>query len=804
MAYKLIGKNFTPPDLEAKVTGAARYAEDFRADGMAFIRILASPMPHAMVKRIDLGRAEKVPGFLAALTPDEVKQPTPPGQPILAAEPAYAGQPIVAIAAETEQAAEDAVAAIEIELEPLAFCVDPLESLRPGGPNAHSGGNVAGRRIDFQEIKWRGKDFALAGEDSLPKGTPVVEWAFGDVDKAFKEAAVVVEESMVHASNAHHAMEPRTAAAYWENGKCHVWGSTQSTAFAQPALARLIGIEMSDLVFVAEYCGGGFGGKATSYPLMALPALMSKKLGGRPCLARVSRAEEYYNGYARAGFQAWAKFGFRKDGRLIAADVFVVQDLGSTSGFPDANNVGNATSIVFQPENMRFRAIPVLTNTVPKGAQRGPGENQAANMFEPLLDKAARELGVDRLAIRLANAPGGGGKDAKYGAKQGPVTSAYLREALEKGAERFNWAERVKTSGQRSGSKVRAVAIGQAYHSAGRNGFDGLVRITPDGILHIHTGVGNLGTFSYASTSRVAAEVLGYDWSRCTIERGGTARSLPWNLGQFGSNTSFTMSRTNFVAASDAKDKLLRLASMDLGGSPDDYDLVDEHVVHKSDPAQRVSFADCAKRAVKLGGAFSGQEVPGDINPMTKAAVSAIAGTGLIGVAKDTLAKEGVVPALSVGFIEIELDVETGKYEILDFIGVADCGTVMHPQGLAAQVRGGAVMGFGLASTERHIYDPAYGRPGARGLHQAKPPTYLDIPAEMGWDAVDQPDPQNPIGAKGVGEPLEGAASSALICAISEALGGYMFNRTPVVTDMIVNAAAGRPQSHKPLQTNCE
>ncbi len=804
MAYKLIGKNFTPPDLEAKVTGAARFAEDFRADGMAFIRILASPMPHATVKKIDLGRAQKVPGFLAALTPDDVKQPKPPGQPILSAEPAYAGQPIVAIAAETEQAAEDAVAAIEIELEPLPFCVDPLESLRPGGPNAHTGGNVAGRRIDLQQVKWTGKDFALAGEEALPKGKPVVEWAFGDVDKAFAEAEAVVEENIVHASKAHHAMEPRSAAAYWENGKCHVWGSTQSTAFAQPALARLIGIELSDLVFVAEYCGGGFGGKATSYPLMALPALMSKKLGGRPCLVRVSRAEEYYNGYARAGFQAWAKFGFRKDGRLIAADIYVVQDLGSTSGFPDANNVANALSIVYQPVNMRFRAVPVLTNTVPKGAQRGPGENQAANMFEPLFDKAAQKLGIDRLAIRVVNAPGGGGKDAKYGAEQGPVTSAYLREALEKGAERFNWAERVKTSGQRNGSKVRAVAIGQAYHSAGRNGFDGLVRITPDGILHIHTGVGNLGTFSYASTSRVAAEVLGYDWSRCVIERGGTARSLPWNLGQFGSNTSFTMSRTNFVAATDAKEKLLKLASMDLGGSPEDYDLRDEHVVHKSDAARRVSFAECAKRAVKLGGAFSGQETPGDINPMTQAAVAAIAGTGLIGVAKDNLAKQGVVPALSVGFIEIELDLETGKYEILDYVGVADCGTVMHPQGLAAQVRGGAVMGFGLATTERHIYDPAYGRPGARGLHQAKPKTYLDVPVGMGWAAVDEADPQNPIGAKGVGEPLEGAASAALICAISEALGGHFFNRTPVVTDMIINAAAGRPQSHKPLQTNCE
>jgi len=804
MSYKLIGKNFTPPDLEAKVTGAARFAEDFRADGMAFIRILSSPMPHAQVKDIDLSKAENVPGFLAALTPEEVKQPDPPGQPILSAEPAYVGQPIVAIAAETEQAAEDAIAAVEVDLEPLPFCVDPLESLKPGGPNALLGGNISGRGIDYQEVKWTGRDFALAGDDQLPMGNPVVEWSFGDIDSAFSEAAVVVEESMVHASNAHHAMEPRSAAAYWENGKCHVWGSTQSTAFAQPSLARLIGIEPSELVFVAEFCGGGFGGKAASYPLMALPALMSRKLGGRPSLVRVSRAEEYYNGYARAGFQAWAKMGFRQDGRLIAADVYVVQDLGSTSGFWDFNNVGSATTIVFQPENMRFRAVPVLTNTVPKGAQRGPGENQTANMFEPLLDKAARELGIDRLAIRTINAPGGGGADAKYGKDQGPVTSAYLKDALEKGAERFRWAERAARSGERNGSKVRAVGIGQAYHSAGSNGFDGLVRITPDGILHIHTGVGNLGTFSYASTSRVAAEVLGYDWDRCVIERGGTARSIPWNLGQFGSNTNFTMTRTNWVAATDAKNKLLAIAAMEMGGEPEDYELADEHVVAKADGSMRLSFAAAAAKAMDLGGGYDGHELPEDINPMTRAEVGAIAGTGLIGVAKDTLPKEGTVPALSASFIEIELDLETGKWEILDYIGVADCGTVIHPQGLAAQVRGGAVMGFGLATSERHVYDPAYGRPGTRGLYQAKPKTYLDVPVQMEWDAVDQPDPQNPIGAKGIGEPLEGSASAALICAISEALGGHVFNRTPVVTDMIVNAAAGQGQSHAPLQTNCE
>ncbi|HSM41595.1 MAG TPA: molybdopterin cofactor-binding domain-containing protein, partial [Afifellaceae bacterium] len=677
-----------------------------------------------------------------------------------------------------------------------------LESLKPDGVNALGEGNVAGRGVDFQEIKWTGKDFALAGDDRLPMGKPAVEWGFGDLDAGFKAAKVVIEESFVHASNAHHAMEPRSAAAYWDGGKCHVWGSTQSTSFAQPGLANLIGIEPSDLVFVAEYCGGGFGGKGGAYPLMALPALMSKKLGGRPCLLRVSRPEEYHNGYARAGFQGWAKMGFAENGKLLAVDIYVVQDLGNTNGFWDFNNVASSAIIVFQPESIRFRAVPVLTNTVPKGAQRGPGENQAANMFEPLLDKAARELGIDRLDLRLANAPGNGGEGVFYGEKRGPVTSAYLKEALEKGAERFNWAERSKKSGTRNGSKVLGYGIGQAYHTAGSSGFDGLVRITPDGILHVHTGVGNLGTFSYASTSRVAAEVLGYDWDRVVIERGGTNKHIPWNLGQFGSNTNFTMTRTNYVAAMDAKAKLQEIAAAELGGAPEDYELADERVVKSADKSVGLSFAEAAQKAIDMGGKFAGKELPEDINPMTKASATAISGTGLIGVAKDNLPKDGTVPALSASFVEIELDLETGKWEILDYLAVADCGTVIHPQGLAAQVRGGAVMGFGLATSERHVYDPAYGRPNAVSLHEAKPKSYLDVPVKMDWDAVDLPDHGNPMGMKGIGEPLEGSASSALICAISDALGGHLFNRTPVVTDMIINAASGQPQSHKPLATN--
>jgi len=137
-------------------------------------------------------------------------------------------------------------------------------------------------------------------------------------------------------------------------------------------------------------------------------------------------------------------------------------------------------------------------------------------------------------------------------------------------------------------------------------------------------------------------------------------------------------------------------------------------------------------------------------------------------------------------------------------VGATDCGTVVHPMSLATQMRGGAVMGFGMAGKEQPVYDPQNGLPANVSLYQCKPPSYLDVPPVMEVAALDKPDPDNPMGIKGAGEPPMGAAASALLCAISDALGGHYFNRTPVVTDMIINAAAGRPQSHKPLAVNTQ
>ena len=274
MAYNLIGKDFTPMDVEAKVTGRAKYAEDFRADNMVFCKTLTSPIPHAKIKTIDTSEALKMQGVLGILTADDVPQFPPPALPILAKDEVYyVGDPILAVAAENEEIAANAIEAIKIDFEQLPHVVDPLESLFPGGPNARTAGNVAAGQIKLQTVKWDAADFAAAGDSKMPMGRAAEEWSYGDVDGGFKNAKVTVEETFVTGTYSHNCMETRTTFAYWQGGKCFLHGSNQSHTAAIANIARYIGIPPENLVFIAEYCGGGFGSKIPGYPNMAIAAL---------------------------------------------------------------------------------------------------------------------------------------------------------------------------------------------------------------------------------------------------------------------------------------------------------------------------------------------------------------------------------------------------------------------------------------------------------------------------------------------------------------------------------------------------
>jgi CO/xanthine dehydrogenase Mo-binding subunit len=824
MAEKLVGQNYVTPDLIAKVTGKSKYAEDFRAEGMLFAKLLLSPHPHARVTRIDTTAAMAVPGVKAILTADDLPAPADAvndnGQLILAnidgevsltKEPVYQGQPILAVAAVDESAAAEAIERIEIEYEPLPFVVDPLVSLRPDGPNARTKGNYwfippptppgtpppkTPPRPEIREMKWTPAELTEADAGRLPmmEGAPEA-WAHGDLEAGFKEAALVLDETFVTPDTSHQTLETRTALAYWQNGKVHVYTGTQSTAQTVLGVSRWVGVPPEDVVVVSEYTGGGFGSKITGAISLVIPVLLAKKANA-PVMMRITREEEHYIGRARPGVRGRMKIGFAKDGRITALDMCSVSDNGPFERQGDCNNTGVIASLMYQPKAMRFRGISVLTNTPPRGPQSQPGGTQSHMLLEPVISKAARKLGIDQVAIRRINAPSG---KAPFGPPGGPkqvqqyTTSAFVKETLDKGSALFKWDERKAQSGKRDGSKVRGVGVAVSTYSAGSTGFDGLIVIKPDGRLYIQSGIGNHGTESVSDCHRVSAEILDVPWDKVVVTWGDTAKNLPWTCNSGGSQTIHAMTRAAHAAGMDARKKLQEIAAKDLGGRPDDYEVANERVFRKGG-GPGMTLAKAAQRAIELGGAYDGHELPKDVNRFTTASATALAGQGLMGVAKDNYPRDGQSRSFVAGFAEVEIDVETGKYYILDYLAVADVGTVVHPRALGGQILGRSILGIGHTIGQKWVYDQQYGVALARRFHHNRPPTILDVPEQMAWAALDIPDPETPVGARGIGEPPVGAGACAVLNAISDALGDNIYQRAPVTLDMILTSLeAGRP-----------
>jgi CO/xanthine dehydrogenase Mo-binding subunit len=829
MANRLVGQNYSTPDLHAKVTGRAKYAEDFRAEGMLFAKLLLSPRPHARVTSIDTSAAMAMPGVKAILTQDDlpgVVEGANLGEGIIASavsergltnEPLYVGEPILAVAAVDELTASDAIEAIRVEYESLPFATDPLESLRPGSANARTQGNVWVRpqpapvapgqkpgpppQPKVQEWKWTEEDFAAAGEGRLPLGKTPDQWQYGDVDAAMAKADLVLDETFVGANTSHQPLETRSAMAYWLNGKLYMHCSTQSTMRTIGAVARWVGIEPKDVVIISEFTGGGFGSKGSGAVFYVIPALLSKKANA-PVMMRIAREEEQYIGRARPAFHSRVRAGFRKDGRLLALDGLVVVDNGPYDVVGDWRSGGDHISLASQPEAMRWRAITVLTNTPPRGAQRAPGGMQGNSLMEPVLAKAARKLGLDEVDIHRINAPEG---KASFGApnaqgRRSVVTSSFVKETIDKGAELFKWEARKARSGKREGSKVRGVGMALSCYSAGSVGFDGLLVIKPDGRVAIQSGIGNLGTESVFDVHRVAAEIIGVPWEKVDVVFGNTSKALPNTCGQGGSQTTHAMTRAAHAAGMDAKAKLQKIAATAFGGQPDQYEVADERVFRKGG-GRGMSLADAAKRAVELGGAYDGHELPETINAFTKTSAAALAGQGLMGVARDGYGRDGASKSHVAAFAEVEVDVETGAYRVLDVVAVADVGTVIHPRNLGGQICGGIMLGLGHATGQQWVYDKQYGAPIARRFYQTRPPTILDAP-KMQWAALDIPDPETPVGARGVGEAPVGAGFGAVVNAIAAAVGDEVFRRAPVTADDILAALeAGRPMKD-PLTAN--
>jgi CO/xanthine dehydrogenase Mo-binding subunit len=423
-------------------------------------------------------------------------------------------------------------------------------------------------------------------------------------------------------------------------------------------------------------------------------------------------------------------------------------------------------------------------------------------IMEPLLAKAAHRLEIDPVALHRMNAPsgkaplGGPGKEGK----RSYVTSAFVPEAIDRGVELFRWEERKARRGKRDGTKARGIGISVSPFIGGYSiGYDGLMTIRPDGKLYVQSGVGNLGTHSVFDTARVAADVLDVPWESVEVVWGDTSKNLPYTCTSDGSQTVHAISRANHAGAMDARQKLLEIAAMDLGGRSDDYQVGGGRVYHRSNPSRQLTLAQAAQRAIRLGGKYDGHELPPAIHATTRASATALAGVGLMGVAKDTYPHDGETHSYVVGFAEVEVDVETGVVTLVDYAAVADVGIVVNPRSLGGQVLGGSCLGIGHALTQRTVYDHHYGMPLAMRFHHTKPLTILDVPTRMLSAALDMPDPETPVGARGVGEPPVGAGLGAVLSAIADAVGDDVYRRIPVTSDLILTSLEAERRAHDVL-----
>jgi len=821
MANKLIGQNYVTPDLVAKVTGQAKYAEDFRADGMLFCKLLLSPYPHARVRSIDTSKALAMPGIKGILTADELPAPADvvtdlgqriaantKGEKALTNEPVYQGEPVVAVAAVDELTAVEAIEKIEIDWEQLPFAVDPVKSLLPGSPNARLEGNIWGKPKPpvqgqpvtppaIEELKWTEAERAEYDQGRLPLGKTPDEWSYGDVEAGFKNAALVLDETFVTPNTSHQTLEPRTAMAYWQNGKLYIHCSTQSVVQTVGSVSRWLHLDPKDIVVISQYTGGGFGSKATGTITAIIPALLSKKLNA-PVMMRIDRETEHYIGGARPAMHGRLKVGFAKDGRVTALDMFVVNENGPYEPVGDTGQAGTQVSLLYQPLAMRWRGVSVLTNTPPRRAQSQPGGMQGIVLMEPILAKASRKLGVDQVAIHRVNAPEG---KAVFGrpnprGERPHATSAFVKEALDKGAELFRWNERKAQGGKRQGSKVRGYGVATSSFVAGSTGYDGLFVIKPDGRMYIQSGIGNLGTESMSDCHRVSAEMVGIPWEKVDLTWGHTGKNLPWSCVSGGSQTTHAHTRAAHAAGANAVKKLQEIAAKAHGGKPEQYTVANERV---SGPGGSMTLAQAAQKAIELGGTYDGHEVPEDVNNFTKTSAKALVGQGLMGVARDSYPHDGATHSFVAGFAEVEVDVETGKYHIVDYLAVADVGTVIHPHALGGQVLGRSMLGIGHAIGQHWVYDQHYGLPLAKRFHHNKPPTIMDAPQKMAWDALNIPDPETPVGARGIGEPPVAAGCCAVLNAIADALGDEAFKRAPVMVGTLMAAIEAGHAVQEPL-----
>ena len=749
-APKFIGAPIKRRDDPRLIQGLAHYVDDFNPPGTLHMALARSPYGKANIRSVDVSKAAAAEGVVAVYTYEETKGigPVPvgglvpdakvPEQPILADKQVlFAGEPVVAVVAETRYGASDAAALVEIDYEPLDAVVDLEAALEPGSTKVHD--DYESNEAFTWEIKG------------------------GDVEAGLKEADVIVKEKMTNARVAPLALEPRGVLAHYLPGedKMTLWTSTQVPHKVRTLVAGQIGMPENRMRVIAPEVGGGFGSKLNIYREEALAAFVSRELGV-PIKWVESRSENFLTTIHGRGQVGEIEMGLKNDGTITAFRYNVLADCGAYYQLLTVA-IFTLTGLMlpgpYKIANIEMNATGVFTNKVATDAYRGAGRPEATYILERMMDIAANELGMDPVEIRRKNFPDK--SEFPFNTSAGlSYDSGDYHLALDRALEAADYPamraqqEEARKEGRYLGigfsTYVEICGMGPSAALGGQGWESARVRVEPTGKATVFSGASPHGQGQQTSFAQIVADGLGIDANDVTVVHGDTD-VVPYGVGTFGSRGTVVGGSAVVYARDKVRAKMAKFAALEFEADANDIEFEDGKVFVKSAPEKSAGFAEVAMLA------YNALALPEDTEP-------GLEETHFFEPSNFTF-------PFGTHIVLAEVDPETGDVEILRYVAVDDVGNMINPLLVHGQIHGGIAQGTGQALEEEMLYGEG-GQPlNASFMHYALPKANRLPRFELLHTTT--PTDVNPLGAKGVGEAGTIGSTPAVVNAVLDALSPF-------------------------------
>ena len=757
--FETVGKSFPRHESIAKVTGQATYTDDLQVPGVVYGRILRSPYAHARVVQIDKSEAEKVPGVLGILLPQDVPDRlfncsgNPPSsmlikdERVLTDHPLYAGDRVAAVAALTSEACTEALNKIFVKYEPLPAVLEIQEALREGTPLIHP---------------------ELFGSNIFKK----LEASQGDVERGFAESDYIFEDEFYTPAVQHVAMEPVSCIChYTPDGQLTVWSTSQTPFQERRVLGELLDLPENKVRVIKPVMGGGFGGRQQIHN-QHVGAFLSRLIR-RPVKIINTREEEMYASVVRHGSVCRLRFGVRKDGRLVAFHAKVYLNAGPYCTHTPIVLGAQSRKFQYRIPHYRYEGYGVYTNGPIGGAMRGYGNPQLIFAREVMMDRIAKKLGIDPLDFRVVNHLGMG---ETIPCHTFPLRSCAITECVEMGERIRNEIERQEVSLHEEADRSEAWAVAFACHTSGPSNNEGmsssLMLVNDDGTVNLLVGSAEIGQGCETTLSQIAAQELGMDWKDITVTSGDTFFA-PYDTGTFASSQIYVAGNAVRRAAQDLKEKLCMALAASYHTDLERVCCEQSHFVVETGEGKKISLSFKEGVAQMM---FGGKG-------------------GVLTGFSSFKAEESPLP-FSVCWAKVAVDKRARTFCVKHIIQVVDVGTAVNPEIVKGQVEGGISMGLGYALMEQIELDPRAQKPSSSDLLHYKVPTTLDMPEIHVAMARRSYEPTGPFGAKSVGELPAVAVAPAIVNAISIAT-GEKINSLPLSKAFTLQ---GRSQINKESQ----